>query len=832
MRILKSTSLHVFILLAMMISLHLPCANSQESTPIGGQPLDLNDSEYQANWQARWIQNPVFRNLPYRHLLRQEKEEDRSGRSDDDPKNIHTLFRKTFELGDSKPQSARLYITADDVYKLYVNGVFVGLGPAPAYLFAYPYNGWDVAEFLRPGETNCIAVHVYYQGLPNRVWGSGDNLQGLLAQLELKGGDGKTEIIGTDESWKYLQTDAYKGTETIGYKTQFVENIDMREKIDGWKDAGFDDSSWEVPHVAGNPVPELYTLVPQLTPPLAFEKVYPQKIVKTETGRYFIDFGSELTGSTCLTVSGPEGHVVEIRHAEELSAPNEARFKMRACTYQEFCTLSGKPNETIEFFDYKGFRYVEVLNWPDELTLEKVWVLNRHYPYNAEASSFHSSNELLNRIWELCANGAKQGTQDTYLDCPTREKGGYLGDAYVTGQTHLYLTGDPKIFRKALQDFADSARICPGLMAVAPGNLMQEIADYSLLWPILLERYYMWTGDLQFIQEKQPILDGLLAYFARYENADGLLENVDEKWNLVDWPDNLRDGYDYDRAAKGVNTVLNGFYHGCIESAVHLCAFAGRPAEAAKLRQKVDRLEQSMNQKLLDRNTGLFIDAQGSQHSALHANALPLMFGIEPSGGITPLVELLKKKRMECGVYFSSFVLEGLYNAGQPELAYDLLASKDIHSWYTMLEAGATTCMEAWGPEQKWNTSWCHPWSSCPVFITASELMGLKPGTPGWKSVAFEPAIPASLESAELAITIPQGKLSSSFTREGKSIVFRLNIPQGTSATVAISGIQAKAIADGKECICSPVTDDFGVERMQVPSKLGAGGHTIQVTME
>ena len=35
------------------------------------------------------------------------------------------------------------------------------------------------------------------------------------------------------------------------------------------------------------------------------------------------------------------------------------------------------------------------------------------------------------------------------------------------------------------------------------------------------------------------------------------------------------------------------------------------------------------------------------------------------------------------------------------QLAYDLM-TRDLHSWNSMLEAGATTCMEAWAPDLKW----------------------------------------------------------------------------------------------------------------------------------
>ncbi|MGM9625771.1 MAG: alpha-L-rhamnosidase, partial [Eubacteriales bacterium] len=82
--------------------------------------------------------------------------------------NRHILFRRAFSL-DSLPGQAVLSISADDYYKLYVNGTYVTQGPAPGYPFHYYYNDIDIQPYLRTGR-NVIAVHTYYQGLYNRVW--------------------------------------------------------------------------------------------------------------------------------------------------------------------------------------------------------------------------------------------------------------------------------------------------------------------------------------------------------------------------------------------------------------------------------------------------------------------------------------------------------------------------------------------------------------------------------------------------------------------------------------------------------------------------------------
>ena len=119
------------------------------------------------------------------------------------------LLRRPFRLP-GHPLVANLLITADDYYKLYVNGRFVGQGPAPGYGFRYNVNAWDVTEFLAAGG-NVLAVHVYYQGLVNRVWNSGDYRQGTAAALAAKTADGSVTTIVTDAAWKHRICPAYAG---------------------------------------------------------------------------------------------------------------------------------------------------------------------------------------------------------------------------------------------------------------------------------------------------------------------------------------------------------------------------------------------------------------------------------------------------------------------------------------------------------------------------------------------------------------------------------------------------------------------------------------------
>ncbi|MHC4883819.1 MAG: family 78 glycoside hydrolase catalytic domain, partial [Planctomycetota bacterium] len=715
---------------------------------ISGTPIQLEEPGSKTLWQAKWLRDPVFDGVPYRELIHPNRNEENNG----EIRNVHTLLRRELELDEKPIREARLYITADDCYKLYINGRFIGTGPAPAYPAEFPYNAWDVTAQLQIGGANCIGVHAFYHGMHSLTFPSGDNLQGVILQLEVDFEDGTSRNVCSDSEWRCHRTDAYESRHVLGYQTSFSEFIDLRKLPVGWSETGFDDGGWCTPLV--DDVPTVYNLVPQQTPPVSVFKRLPQRIVQKGEGHYFIDFGIELSGETAFLVSGEKGHEVEIRHGEELDGPETVRHDMRCnCLYQEVCALSGRDDELLEFYDYKGFRYVEVLNWPEELQENRVWANERHYPFPANSSSFTSSNPLLNDIWTLCTNGARVGTLDTYLDCPTREKGGFMGDGFVTGISHLIASGDPRILRKFLRDVASTRVYCPGLLSTAPNYVNGELAEYSLLWPVLLEYYYNWTADLEFVHEMIPVLKGLLEYYATYENADGLLQDVFSQATkrysiLVDWPKNLRDDYDDpylmgDRTVEDdpegvVNTMVQGFYICALKASSRLAEITGSTEVKEQASDRVPRVSAAVLAQLRNPDTGLFIDRNDSDHSALHANVTPLMAGMLDGDELKAAVELIRQKRLSCGVYFSFFVLKALYDADEPELAYDLMTSRDLHSWNSMLEAGATTCMEAWAPDLKWNTSWCHPWSSSPIHMIAHEMMGLRPASPGWKTIRFK----------------------------------------------------------------------------------------------
>ena len=656
--------------------------------------------------QGKFICHKDYENLKPIDVFHKELSPNQTEKHTENLWNRHTLFRKKVDL--RKPKKAVLKITADDYFKLYINGAYVTQGPPPSYPNYYYFMEVDVTSFLKEG-VNTFAVHTYYQGLINRVWVSGDLRSMLWCELFI---DDKVALI-SDESWLTATHTGYSSCGIFGYETAFAERYDSGAKEVGFETESFDDSQWEP---ASTYKHADYILKKS---PIQSLCVYLREPIHTERKEnvWFVDFGQEMVGCLTAKANGKKGDKILLRFGEELNPDGGVRFDMRCnCRYEEEWILSGGV-DCLEQFDYKAFRYCEI-QIPDGVSVTDIGMQVRHYPFKKNAV-YETENEQLKAVLSLCENTIKYGTQEVFVDCPTREKGQYLGDVCVSGRAQCVLTKDTTLIKKAIVDFCNSAFICKGIMAVSTSSFMQEIADYSLLLPALVLWIYKRDKDEEFLRFTLPYITGVYEYFMQYSQEDGLIEGVKEKWNLVDWPDNLRDGYNFPLSkpiGQGKHNVLNAFWIGFLKAYQSICEILKETANLA-----IDKVEKSFIHAFFNKETGLYCDAVEKSHSAVHSNVLPLLFdiGIKENKKQRIVEYICQKKLTSMGVYMAYFTLSALIKHGEREKAEQL--ATDEGAWLNMIKEGATTTFEAWGKNQKWNTSLFHPWAVAPLIVFAKD---------------------------------------------------------------------------------------------------------------
>ena len=612
-------------------------------------------------------------------------------------RNKHILFRKdwtVFQVG-----KTIIRISADDYYKLYINGQFVGQGPASGYHFHYFYNEYDITSFLQPGK-NIIAVHTYYQGLINRVWVSGDNRHGLWLEVEE---DGKI-TVSSDESFRVTEHSGFTSAGITGYETQYLERYDASAKEIGFEAPDFDDSKW------GNAVikpHDDHQLFKQPSQTVVSEEIEPVEIRRTDDG-LFVDFGGTFVGSVTFRATGKKGDEIALYFGQELNQDGTVRYHLRAyCDYQEFFKLSGKTLDTLQQFDYKSFRYAELKFSPDIQVDEKsVKLIARHYPFSLKAECL-ARDPAEKSIWNLCVRSLHYGVQEVIQDCMGREKGYYLGDGCYSLLTFCLLTKDYTLKEKFFDDFLRTSFINRGLMTCANCSMMQEIAEYPLIMFTTLLEYLVITGNKDFVRARFDAFADILDFYREeYAEADGLLNNLD-KWCVVDWPKQSQDDYDVDvsewKVCKTKHNVINAYYIGAIKCLNRVAAIIGHEPYA-----DVKPLEKSFFNAFYDPEKKLFRDSAVSAHISLPGNIFAWWFEILPDEETRKNIAAMAIDRRldRCSFFIGFPMLCSLLRDGYEKEMHQLLT--DDRAWLNMIREGATTTFENWRKDGKWNTSLFH----------------------------------------------------------------------------------------------------------------------------
>ena len=666
---------------------------------------------------GKWITTAEFASLPPRNVFHRQLEP--MELPCEEHRNRHILFRKKFRL-DALGEQAMLYISADDYYKLYINGRFISQGPAPSYHFQYNYNTIDISDYLQEGE-NLIAVHTLYQGLINRVWQSGDNRHGLILDLEM---DGKL-LLASNETFKTALHTAYEEMGTCGYQTQFLERFDSCAPEIGFETLDFDDSAWESAKI--NQYSD-HSPAEQKSKALVFERIAPAHIERGKN-RILYDFGSNYVGYLSARAIGKKGDAVIVRCGQELHEDGSLRYDLRAnCRYEEEWLLADGES-ALDWFDYKAFRYAELI-FPEGVEIKEIFLHARHYPFalKAKLRPEFSENEDLKRIWELCVHTQEYGVQEVIQDCMEREKGFYLGDGCYTALTNMILTHDDSMVRKLIDDAFSTDFITDTLVTCMDCSFMQEIAEFPLILVSLVLWHYNLSKDEAYLAENFKKVKKLLEAYRREYEKGGLLRDLD-KWCVVEWPKNFRHGYDVEisegQRCKEAHIAINAYYIAAIRAANAMASILRLPP----YREEAPLLS-IFHTTFFDEAQGLYRDGENTDHISLVGNSFVFGFGLyEEKAFEETFISLLCRHGIASLSLFCTFpVLQGLSKLDRLDLLRECLLNDG--AWKRILREDGTTTFEGWGKDTKWNTSLFHlTMSYAAAFMADTDLKKLFFGT-------------------------------------------------------------------------------------------------------
>ena len=141
-----------------------------------------------------------------------------------------------------------------------------------------------------------------------------------------------------------------------------------------------------------------------------------------------------------------------------------------------------------------------------------------------------------------------------------------------------------------------------------------------LLLPVLAER----EQDREFIRARLPQFKAILDHYKKtYGQKNGLLANLD-KWCVVEWPKNWRDGYDYKN--EDMHNVMNAWYIGAIKAYNKTARMLGEDQYEGE-----KQLIQAFYNTFYDSQKKLFKDGATSSHISFPGNVYPYFMGLYPN---------------------------------------------------------------------------------------------------------------------------------------------------------------------------------------------------------
>ena len=211
---------------------------------------------------------------------------------------------------------------------------------------------------------------------------------------------------------------------------------------------------------------------------------------------------------------------------------------------------------------------------------------------NPDAAQFRYDygDDALNRITEAAVNTFAQNAVDVLTDCPSRERAGWLCDSYFSSRAEALFTGKNPVEKSLLENYA----LCPqspflpeGMIPMcypADHNDGVYIPNWSMWYILELRNYVRRTGDEAMRRMSRDKVYGLVKFFERFTNPDGLLENL-EGWVFIEW--SMCNNGDFIR---GVNFPSNMLWAAALESVDDLYGDPALREKAAQMKETVRRL--------------------------------------------------------------------------------------------------------------------------------------------------------------------------------------------------------------------------------------------------
>ncbi|GHF39785.1 alpha-L-rhamnosidase [Amycolatopsis bartoniae] len=690
-------------------------------------------------------------------------------------------FVKDFALR-GRVASARLFITGSGLYDAEVNGAAVSKAvlepPNTDFREQVVASTYDVTSLLDNGR-NRIAVELGpgdfdvhdTPDAPSRYQYVNNHYANprLLAQLQVRYTDGRTETIATDGSW---QTGLGATTFSNWYGG---EDYDARRETPDWARAGA--GTWQPVVVTGNPLPTA-KIVGRTAPPVEPVDTLPVvAVTQPRPGEYVLDFGTNVAGWPQLRLDGAAGTRVELRPAEKLNADGTITQSGFRGPVWDSVTLAGKALTWHPRYTYHGFRYLEVTGLPAPPAASAIVLRTT----NHAVGSFDSSDDLLDGIHRIIDRSVQSNMYSILTDCPHREKLGWLEQDSLVFGTVSRGYDVQAYYRKLLRDMAD---------AQTPSGLVPDIApEYTEFteWDAGYRDDANWGGTLvlaPWLLYRTYADQGVLSTY--YPNMRRYLSYLDGKASGGLLDGGLGDWIGIDTSTPRGYTATYGYLR-LTRTMAQIADVLGEPADAAAYRQRAGEITKAFNAKYLDAANHTY--ASGNQTG----DALALDLGVVPADQhdavLAHLIANIRAKgnHLDVGEIGLPAVIDVLSAAGRDDVVYDIATQRTAPSYGAQVLSGSTSLGEAWDGLAG-NASQNHfMLGAIDEWFTAG-LGGIRQadGDVGYRHLEIAPAVVGTLTDVSASYRTPQGEVRTHWQRHGDSLRLDVTVPANTTARVVV----------------------------------------------
>lgn len=775
------------------------------------------------DWRARWIsQDP--------EIIRRDPEAIEGTATEP---GTSPLFRKSFALP-ANVRRATLYATARGIFDLQLNGRRISedrfMPEWTDYNKRLHYRTFDVTEMLVTGE-NAIGAMLgdgWWSGFIGwqETRGQYGTLQNsLLIQLEAELQNGETVIVVTDASWRCETGPILSSDFMMG------ETYDARRERTGWSKPGFNDSAWlaavevapskvHIPKFGfSNNQPgdtdEDLPLVAQRSEPVRIvETLRPVSVNEIRPGVFIYDLGQNIAGWVRLTVSGPEGTRIQLRHAERLN-PDGTLYteNLRRAKATDVYILKGKGEETWEpRFTFHGFQYIELTGLKEAIPLDEIagCVIMSSTPPVGE---FECSHPLVNRLWKNALWSQKANFLTVPTDCPQRdERLGWMGDAQIFLRTATYNMDVAAFFTKWMTDVTDSQDVDGVFPDIAPrlreGDNFVGLdglgggagwADAGIIVPWMIWRVY---GDSRIIERHWDAMVRWLDWLEK-TNPEGIRRHALNN-NYGDW---LCIPSDREfRTQSPMKTLLaTAYWADDAEKMAHMARELGKTSDEKRFQAMHEWVRDAFQKEWLLEDGRLAVDTQTAYLLALAFNLLPE----EVRGRAADhLVENIKKLNwhLSTGFIGISHLNPILTLTGHVDVAYRLLLNEDYPSWLYPVIHGATTIWERWnGWTEK--DGFFNPLMNSFNHYSLGSVgewlyryvagIELDPEINGFKQFQIKPYPGGGLTYAGASYQSIYGMIRSRWQRQGTTLTLDVYVPANTTACIYVPSDEGTMVKEG-----------------------------------